>query len=123
MQVIFHAYPRIAPATELDPIWEWPTQTLTLSGKILRRLAGVDPMFNRSRTMARLKARTLMYRLCKTPVDAIFAPVGSRLTRLAADPGRIETMRIAASDDFESQLNWHSWSWAALAQPGQAMVS
>lgn len=68
-----------AEMVRLDPIWEWPTQTLTLGGKILRRLTGIDPMFNRSRLMARLKARTLARRLQATPVDAVFAPVGSTL--------------------------------------------
>lgn len=62
-----------------DPVWEWPTLALDLSGKILRRLTGTDPMLNRSRTMSRFKARTLLRRLRTHPVDVLFAPVGSTL--------------------------------------------
>lgn len=68
-----------AEISVLDPVWEWPTLALGLSGKIMHHLTGTDPMFNRSRTMSRFKARTLLRRLRTHPVDALFAPVGSTL--------------------------------------------
>lgn len=68
-----------AELVRFDPIWQWPTRTLTLAGKIVRRLTGVDPMFDRNQLIARLKAQTLMRQLCRQPVDALFTPVGSTL--------------------------------------------
>lgn len=63
----------------LDPVWEWQTQLLNIFGKIMRRIGLNDPMLNRSRTLSRLKARTLQKRLASTNFDALVAPVGSTL--------------------------------------------
>ena len=68
-----------ADLLHLDPVWEWPTLMLGISGKLIRRLTGTDPMLNRSRTLSQFKARALLHRLRQESVDAIFAPVGSTL--------------------------------------------
>lgn len=64
----------------LDPIWEWQTQALNTIGKILRRFGANDPMFNRNRTVSRMKAKALLKRLeGGASFDALLAPVGSTL--------------------------------------------
>lgn len=62
-----------------DPIWEFQTLTLDNVGKVIRRLGGSDPMLNRSRFIARLKAGTLQKRVKGAGFDALLAPVGSTL--------------------------------------------
>lgn len=68
-----------ARVVEYDPIWEFSNVALGLSSKVVRRIIGVDPMFNRSRLLSKLKSYTVMSRVQNDPVDVIFAPVGSSM--------------------------------------------
>lgn len=62
---------------EIPPVWESPSLLLAQSGRIINKLTGFDPMLNRSRTLAKLKANSLMRQISSGAIDLIFAPVGS----------------------------------------------